>query len=251
MMPPLLQRLRLPARLKSRDIWLTLVPMILWIAALYARPLLIHPSCSASNPCSQFKVFWLDQPSIGNLSGDADFYSYFAQNMTAVIAVLMPFLYQVSVMISGRVGSAIAFKAAMTDLLIFIQTWFLNGFFTECGRLFSGRARPYLYGRGVDPKLFLDPQNYTSFYSGHTSFVSAACIYLMLTLFGRGAPAWLLIGCGVLSECLITTTGVFRILAGRHFLSDVLVAIVMGSLTALLIAIVHRPPLSPSLHESC
>jgi membrane-associated phospholipid phosphatase len=187
----------------------------------------------------------MDRPSIGHLSGDADFYSYVLQNSTGVAALAAPMLYQGALLVLGKATPQLAAATVGVDLVIFLQSWFINGALNESARIMIGRARPYLYaGPGnspaVESQLFSDPQNYTSFYSGHTSFVTVACIYLFLTLLGRGAPSSLLIGWGLLSECLIVSTGVFRILAGRHFLSDVLVAIVMGSLTALVVAWVHK-----------
>jgi membrane-associated phospholipid phosphatase len=241
----MLSTLLSPARLSRRDVWLTLIPLLIWLATLYSRSFFIHPSCSATAPCQASQVLFMDRPSIGQLSGDADFYSYVLQNSTGVVALASPMLYQSALLILGQATPQLALAAGGVDLVIFLQSWFVNGALNESARILIGRARPYLYaGPGnspaVEPQLFSDPQNYTSFYSGHTSFVTVACIYLFLTLLGRGAPTPLLIGWALLSECLIVSTGVFRILAGRHFLSDVLVAIIMGSLTAFLVAWVHK-----------
>jgi membrane-associated phospholipid phosphatase len=247
----LFERLRQPARLSRRDLWLTFIPMVLWIAALYSRPFLIHPSCvqvvtaGAVSGCEIANVPAIDRPGVGNLNGDADFYSYAIQNTTGVLAAFGPGIYQGALVGFGVAIPAVALNAFAIDTLIFAQTWFFNGFLNESARLVAGRARPYLYsdsarGQTVDPLLLIDPQNYTSFYSGHTSFVTAVCVFLLLTLLGRGAGAGLLITVGIFSECLIFSTGVFRILAGRHFLTDVLVAIVMGTLSALFVAVIHR-----------
>jgi membrane-associated phospholipid phosphatase len=239
--------LRITPRLRRRDIALTLIPLGLWLLTLYSRPLFIHPSCSAQAPCQASQVFFLDRPSIGIVSGNADFYSYVAQNSTAALAAGGPVLYQTALLALGRASLPAAAAAAGTDLVIFAQTWLINGFFNESARIVAGRARPYLYAAPgsppVDSLLFSDPQNYTSFYSGHTSFVTAAWVFLLLTMAGRGASRRWLLATGLIAQCWIVSTGVFRILAGRHFLTDVLVAIVMGTLMALCVARLHRTPI--------
>ena len=139
---------------------------------------------------------------------------------------------------TGAVLWPAALAASGIDLVLFTQTAGINGMLTEIAHDFARRPRPFVYG---DPNgRGRDPQNYTSFYSGHTSFASAAAAFLILTLLARGAPVWLLVLVGAGAELLVASTALFRMLAGRHFLSDVVCGALAGSAVALCVALAHR-----------
>jgi membrane-associated phospholipid phosphatase len=183
-------------------------------------------------------VISIDQPGLGIENSPADGYSYFTQNFSGVLAVSVPLIYQMTRTTLGAATPASALALAGTDLVLFLETWGINGALTEGTRLIAQRPRPYVYSH---PEQGMDPQNYVSFYSGHTSFTASASICLLLILIGRGAPAALLLLFAASSQCLIISTAVFRMLSGRHFLTDVLVGAVMGGAVAIAVAILHRP----------
>jgi membrane-associated phospholipid phosphatase len=170
-------------------------------------------------------------------SRPADFYSYCTQNTSGVLAALVPSAYDLSLVATGALTLSPALAMAGSDLLIFAQTAFWNGAMTEATRLIVQRPRPYVY---ADPSRASDLQNFTSFYSGHTSFTAAACVCLFLLLWGRGAPKPLLYLSLFTGEALVISTAIFRVLAGRHFLTDTLVGAVMGTLTALVVYSLQR-----------
>jgi membrane-associated phospholipid phosphatase len=210
------------------------IGLLLWIGGIRLRPYVIHP-----HPQSLPAVPAIDRPGLGLENSSADLYSYWTQNTSGVLAATVPAAYNFSLAMIGQVTPAVALANAATYFLIYTQVWFWNGAVNESARLLVQRPRPYVY---ADPKRADDPQNYTSFYSGHTSFTASSCVCLFLLLLGRGAPKALLLVTGLTGELLVISTAVFRVLAGRHFLTDTLTGAMMGTLAALLVYSLHRKP---------
>lgn len=234
----ILDRLRGTPRLRKADVWLTLLPALYWLFALQLRPTLIRPYChGAPTRCTADQVPAVDRPGLGMESGPADAFSFETQNISGILALTVPAFWNFTLAVGGSVSPVAALAATGTDWVVATQTATWNGALTETARLVAQRPRPFVYS---DPSRAADPQNYTSFYSGHTSFAAAACLSLLFALMGRGAPSWLLIAAALAGQGLVFSTGLFRILSGRHFLTDVLTAAAMGSLVALVVAYKHR-----------
>lgn len=108
-----------------------------------------------------------------------------------------------------------------------------------------GRARPYERECADDPQRAgcEDSDRFHSFYSGHTSmaFTSAGfscAMHLSRSLYGdEVADAS---SCGA-SLALATTTGLLRVLADRHYLTDVLVGAVLGFLVGYIVPLAVVP----------
>jgi membrane-associated phospholipid phosphatase len=226
-------------RFTKTDLLLTLLPALFWLGATHARPWVIRPSCSqAVQTCSKESVISVDRLSLGMEDSQADEFSYFTQNFSGFLALAVPAAWNLSLLTLGQVNAPAALTALGTDLVVVLQTTFWNGFLTETSHLISQRPRPFVYSnpavRGTDPA------HYTSFYSGHTSFTAAANTVLLILLFLRRAPLPILLIYGAVTQMLIFSTAYFRILAGRHFLTDVIFGAIAGSLIALIISYYHR-----------
>lgn len=230
--------LRGPHSLKF-DLLITLVALLLWVAATYSRSWVIQPKCgSAPQTCSKESVLPFDRLSLGMENSSADEYSYFTQNFSGVLAVSVPTLWNLSQFALGRLTPSSAIATLGIDLLIILQTTSWNGLFTEISHLLAQRPRPFVY---MDPATRgIDPAHYTSFYSGHTSFTAAVNFILFLILWARGAPLVLLVFYAATLEGLVFSTAYFRILAGRHFLTDVIFGAFAGSLVACVVYWKHR-----------
>jgi len=106
------------------------------------------------------------------------------------------------------------------------QAFAVTGFVTNVVKL-SGRQRPCAGGTGFDRDGCSNPHE--SFFSGHTAFAftgaGLACVqHQHLKIFGRvGDP---LTCAGVLA--VATTTAVFRVVADRHWMTDVLTGAGVG-----------------------
>ena len=230
--------LQAPPRLRRKDFFLTLAPALLWGVALFSRPYVLSPHC-AEHPdtCLTSSVNRIDQPGLGLENSNADGFSYWTQNFSGVLALTAPAIWSGSLAVLGTVTPAIALEQAGIDLVLVLQTAAWNGLATETAHLLTERPRPFVYSRPTEAQ---NPSNYTSFYSGHTSFAAASNTALLIILFARQAPTFLLLLTGALGQVLILSTAFFRVLAGRHFISDVLAGAIAGSCIALLVAYFHR-----------
>jgi membrane-associated phospholipid phosphatase len=59
-------------------------------------------------------------------------------------------------------------------------------------------------------------------------------------LSSRGAPRWLVVAAAAGAYALMSLTGMYRVLAGRHFPTDVLIGALAGVAVATLVARRHR-----------
>lgn len=222
-----------PGTLKKKIIW-TILPAVLWYGSTELRPQVIQPWClKTPSSCTAEAVPAVDRISLGMENSDADGYSYITQNLSGLVAGTAPFLWATGQAALLRVTPTAAVVTALSDLLTLVQIALWNGTATEISHLISQRPRPFVFsdpqGRGHIP------HHYTSFYSGHTSFAAASTLGASLLLLYRGASTPLLVIYFLLSEVLILSTAYFRIMAGRHFLTDVLAGAIAGSLFAFLI----------------
>ncbi len=233
-------KFQIPPTLRMRDLPLTLLPALFWLLAVYARGPIITPHC-AEHPdrCTESSLWPVDRPAMGLEVRGADALSFFTQGMSGVLALSIPPLWNAGLAITGRVTPMGALVATGVDLAIFAQTASWNGLLTETSHLISQRARPFAY---VDPVRARDFSNYTSFYSGHTSFSAAAMVCLLLTLMSRGANGWVLGAASASAYVMVSFTGMFRVLAGRHFPTDVAVGALVGACVAFIVAYLHRTP---------
>ena len=216
-----------------------LLPALLWYGAIHSRSYLIQPRCLATStagppPCMKEELPLVDQFLVGHESGLADGYSFFTQNLSGALAVVIPTSWNVALFLTGRLSPVGGLLVTLgTDLGLVLQTVAWNGVFTELSHTLSQRPRPFVYS---DPMTRgIDPAHYTSFYSGHTSFAAATQVVTLLILLARGAPYWLIILQGILCEVLIFSTAYFRMLAGRHFYTDVMCGAIGGTLAAVLV----------------
>ncbi len=234
-----LARLTEKPRLRKSDLILTLLPPLIWYAALSSRPYLIETRCASSpEECVKASIFTPDQISLGMLNGKADELSFTTQKLSGMIAVSLPFAWHFTYAALGRVLPGAALVGFATDSVILFQSVAVNGAVNEITRLIVQRPRPFVYG---DPKTQgANPAHYTSFYSGHTSFAAATMTALVLMLLGRGAPSILIALLASADFVLVFLTGFFRVLAGRHFATDVLAGALAGSLIAIGVALYHR-----------
>jgi len=239
MMKNILAPLRTAPRLMWLDIALTIIPALAWYAGVLGRETIITPRCATDVAlCARETVHGIDRRVIGMNSGRADGLSFVTQNWSGYLALTVPGIWVGALAIAGKLTPMGALAAVGTDLVIMAQTVSWNGALNEGARLIVQRPRPFVYAN--PSALGANPHNYTSFYSGHTSFTAAATVSLLLTLAGRAAPGIILWLAGILAAAMIPLTGLFRVLSGRHFISDVCIAATAGTLIALVIALLHK-----------
>ena len=208
-----------------RLILLTIVPSLLWLGILKTRALWINPYCgNLPEKCVTDAVNSFDRPAIYFDSGGHDTLSFVSQYAAGAIGLLVPLFL---ILKRNRQQK----NAALFDhFLRFVQITVWNGFFLELFRVIFQRPRPFVYLNPSDYGKHLS--HYTSFYSGHTSFTAAACLIGFLSLRSLDAPKTWTRAYSLIAILFIFTTAYTRVMAGRHFPSDVLAAILAGFLVA-------------------
>jgi membrane-associated phospholipid phosphatase len=157
-------------------------------------------------------------------SVSADFFSNLLQNSVGVLAFLVPWL-----LIKRTPG--ISLKMNLT--LLVATAW--NGVLVELVRALVQRPRPLVYRSPLGDGANI--HQYTSFYSGHTSFVALALLLTWLNLkdFQNGEKRKSFEVLALILYLLFSAlTGLLRVVGGRHYPTDTLAGFVFGSLIAVL-----------------
>lgn len=224
----------------QRWIFSLCLPALIWLIALFLRPSTMQLRCkNEPTSCNPSSIFWLDRFSLSLNNSKADEISFLAQNLTGIISFSILLIWgTIAVRNSQPHLKKTAIIQSLRNSWIWIQVVLWNGFFTEIARLALQRPRPFVYS---DPRVLgANPAHYTSFYSGHTSFATASGVISILLFSNYSPPKWIRDPYVALVGALIMTTAICRILSGRHFLTDVLAAIVAGSIVAIFFYRYHR-----------
>jgi membrane-associated phospholipid phosphatase len=132
-------------------------------------------------------------------------------------------------------------REAPTNALVVFQAAALAADLDQVVKLLVARQRPFAHFRDAAAVGPRDPDENLSFYSGHTSLAFSLAVASGTIASMRGyrlAPAvW------ATSLPVAVVTGYLRIAADRHYLTDVLAGMVLGSAVGFLVPFVfHRAP---------
>lgn len=106
----------------------------------------------------------------------------------------------------------------------------------------TARARPFAYGDEAPLDDRLGGDSALSFFSGHSAFtfaVATATFWTIARRHPRGAYKWIVLGVGL---ALASLTATARVLAGKHFPSDVATGAAVGASVGTLIPTLHGTP---------
>lgn len=242
----LFSKLQKAPQLSKKDILLILLPAIgLAFMLLYARPNLYKLQClDAPGVCTKSGVFDPDQYAFKFLEvpykerAHAKYTTNTIQSASATLVVAIPATLHAASVFLGRINPATAWIFFATDFAIFFEAALWNSFIKEIVNFISQRPRPNIYLK--PERKGYKASAYTSFYSGHTSFVSLALTSLILILLSRGVPLFLINILSVLSFGAAATTGYLRIVCQRHFPTDVITGLIAGILIAIALAVIHQ-----------
>lgn len=208
-----------------------LIPLIVWGLLLFLRPKLVNLQCLKSPiQCEKLMLYPGDQMSVGLNVPHADEISLWTQIIAGAFAFGIPLVLLIAEMMRRRSSIAVEARACVSDWLFLAQVTVLNGASVELVRIIVQRPRPFVYEAPLT--LGANPWHYNSFVSGHTSFAAAMGMAALLLLVRRRASFWLVTAAGLIAASLVFTTGACRILSGRHFLTDVISAFIVGSIVA-------------------
>ncbi len=132
----------------------------------------------------------------------------------------------------------------MPMFLTNLQVLAINGVLTNAVKALVGRQRPSAYYETWEPA---DDDN-LSFYSGHTSFAFAMGTSAAYMLTESHPQHKTLIWATTLT--LATGTGYLRIAADKHYMSDVIVGAVMGTLVGYWVPRYRQSPFMPTITPS-
>ncbi len=228
-----------PNRLTRWDIVWTLVPSLIWGTVTWSRPYLLETPCqNQPENCSAQELPWVDRIVVPMNHEEANRWSTWTQNTAGVVAVAIPTLFHSLTLVGGTVSPGLALTHLLKDGTILLQTALWNGAVMESFRVFTQRPRPFVYRDPI--ALGGQPSHYTSFYSGHTSFAaSIGLASLLLLLSYQASLVWIVVS-SALGITLTFLTGFFRVWAGKHFVTDVAIAVVAGFIVSFVIAHFHK-----------
>lgn len=108
--------------------------------------------------------------------------------------------------------------------------------------LSAQRARPFVYGTNAPEDVRTSPNGALSFVSGHTTMAFALSTSTFWTIYrrhGSGAYAWTTLGVGT---ALASFVAAGRVLAGKHFPTDVVTGAAVGASVGTLMPALHDAP---------
>ena len=199
------------------------LPALGWALLFAGRSVLFHPWCAViPTPCVVDSVNALDRVVFQFGSIQADFLSNVVQNTAGAIAFILPWILYSTPQIQKSLGEVyILLKASVWTLLSL-----------ELCRALVQRPRPLVFHDPMGEGAHV--YQYTSFYSGHTSFVAVASLSMFFMVWRRWPrQRWLHINFIILYLCLCIATAGLRVLGGRHYPTDTIFGFIVGSLIAI------------------
>lgn len=123
--------------------------------------------------------------------------------------------------------------------LMTLQTLLLNSSITNIAKVSARRPRPFLYNQDIVLGRALRKSDRYSFFSGHTS-TTAALSFMTAQMHsdfhpeGKHHLVW------ALAAAIPAYTGIQRMRAGKHFLTDVLLGYIIGATVGILVPNLHQ-----------
>ena len=141
---------------------------------------------------------------------------------------------------SALAGLALPKNQQFSYGVVLAQNVWLTANVVQLTKVVVGRNRPYMSGSGQIPEASAD--NHYSFFSGHAALSSSLATTALLATFKNHQGSTLTWGkaTAVTGAALALSTSILRISAGKHYPSDVLVGIIVGSSISLINTLLHE-----------
>lgn len=175
--------------------------------------------------CDPREVPWFDRWAIGQGSRTAALLSD-----SLIVAVPLAAL---SIAFAEEQG-----RPFWQDTAVILEAYALNALIVSIVKYAVRRPRPYVYDPGQPPEARNTTDAQLSFYSGHTATTFAAAVGFS-EVFRRRHDGIAVPIYYAGSVALASLTGFLRILAGKHFLTDVLAGAIVGTSLGILIPALH------------
>lgn len=122
---------------------------------------------------------------------------------------------------------------------MYAESFFFTGGIKNLLKFAVMRPRPYAYHPGTNDSLLSEKETLQSFPSGHTAYAFQAAGFITAVSFIEDFTPALKWSLSIVSVSLATAAGVSRILAGEHFLTDVLAGGILGAGIGVLVPFLH------------
>jgi len=228
----ILSSLALPAPAEAQELYRLRVaedaPVIAASLAIGATPLLFThelPPAECLPRCNRHRVSAVDRWSIGLRSA-------FAGLLSDILVVAVP-LAGLALDLADEPD-----RAFWQDAAVALEAYSLQVVVLTLTKFAVRRPRPFVYDESLPVQERSGRDSTLSFFSGHTStaFVSAVAFAETYRRRHEGASVVAVYAGGL---TLATLVGACRILAGKHFLTDVLVGALVGTSLGLLVPALH------------
>jgi hypothetical protein len=180
-------------------------------------------------PCDSTSLWGIDRHTIGLPKGNISDLSTATMGLTALGGAALVAL--------SRHGEPQANRAALEDLVVMAETMDIDAAAVQWAKVLFHRARPVLYTSAYAQNQTVDAGR--SFPSGHASFSFAAAVAAASILERRhqlgahkGEVALLVVGAAL--------TSTLRVVAHKHFPTDVVAGAALGSAIGWIYPQIHR-----------
>ena len=192
------------------------------------------------HPCGPQLVNELDRVAVGRLDHGWDT----ATDVMLGVAMASP------VLASGLYALTSAERAHLegwlTDGLLAGEAIMGTLFLAQIAKHAVGRQRPFTYAMGAEESSTVGFDASRSFFSGHTAAAFAGVVVMASTVSRQPLSTGWKVGAWTGGLALATTVGVGRVMAARHFPTDVIAGAAVGTLVGWLVPWLHRRSASES-----
>lgn len=202
-----------------------------FLAGTLMQPTIIpRPVC---DPCDASGINPLDRWVAGRRDTSADGISY------ATLAAVMAAPLVLDAFDVRAVGGSR--WTWLHDFGLYVEALALDAAVNTAVKLAVARPRPLAYDPSLPPDLRASSETYVSFYSLHTSFAFTAAAFGATTFALRHARRPGAVAAVALVGALLAgTTAALRVVAGRHFPTDVGTGALVGTAVGVGVPLLHR-----------
>lgn len=133
-----------------------------------------------------------------------------------------------------------AWYGSLVDVLLLQEALMLSSSLSSYAKSFPVHSTPLTYDPAVPESEKMVRQNASSFFSNHTASAFTAAVYSAYTFQLKHSDSPLVPWVWGGSMALATGVGSLRVLAGKHFPSDVLAGAAVGALCGYLVPRLHK-----------
>ena len=124
--------------------------------------------------------------------------------------------------------------------LLYVEAMSITGAAYSTSQQLNDRLRPFTYNQNLSLSERTKGGAKNSFYSGHTALVATSTFFLAQVYADYhpdSSSKWMVYGGAALATYF---TGYFRVQAGQHFPSDVIVGGLVGAASGILVPLLHK-----------